>query len=265
MPYALDLSSSRAKLNHAKRHIDRLRSEIPKQSSAKGEGLRLRRQFEPAEGAVVFCLDEVIEIKDDWPFLFGNAINNLRSALDYLAWQLAIRYHKGKEPPETLWPSIQFPITATQSMWDNSRSIKNMIGVHRAKVKKFQPFKLAKADRSKGAVHWLALLREFSNADKHREVQFVYCVPAVLNRLSQPIYVDCVPTAVSPFRWGLPDARNLGDEVFRFLARPTGPNPDLHFDANVSAFVAVEQKLDVVDTLDTLAQRVERVIRSFED
>jgi len=139
-----------------------------------------------------------------------------------------------------------------------------MISAHRAKVKKFQPFKKNAALRAQGVFHPLEALARYSDSDKHRKMQYMYCVPGVLNNLSPAQFVNCVPVnRIFQYRWNLTPARKPGDEVFSFPVVPTGPNPDVHFKANMTAFVALEGERDIIDTLDTIAEGVAQVLRAF--
>src|ERR1700733_2567887 len=79
-----------AKLDHAITHINLLRTEIEKASAPYHDLISLRRKYEADQGAVVYHIDRVIQIGDDRPLIFGDAIHDLRGALDHLMWQLAI-------------------------------------------------------------------------------------------------------------------------------------------------------------------------------
>jgi hypothetical protein len=62
-----------AKLDHAVTHIDMLRAEIEKAGAPHPYLIPLRRQYEADLGAVVYRIDRVIQIRDDWPVIFGDA------------------------------------------------------------------------------------------------------------------------------------------------------------------------------------------------
>jgi len=49
---------------------------------------------------VVYRIDRVMQIRDHWPLIVGDAVHDLRSALDHLMWQLAIVY-LGRQPKKT--------------------------------------------------------------------------------------------------------------------------------------------------------------------
>ncbi|MGH7861577.1 MAG: hypothetical protein ACREOS_04985, partial [Candidatus Dormibacteraceae bacterium] len=95
MGYVIDLSSSWAKVERAKVHIDQLRTEVGPQP----HNIPLRHEFDSEDRAIVWRVKSVKEAID-WPLLIGDAVHNLRGALDHLAWQLAIKSLGGVEPTD---------------------------------------------------------------------------------------------------------------------------------------------------------------------
>src|SRR5258708_3115833 len=97
-----------AKLAHAIEHINTLRAEIEEAGTPDPTSIPLRRAYEAADGAVVYRIERVIKVSERWPLIVGDAIHDLRSALDHLMWQLAI-VHLGRVPTAKEAPNIQFP------------------------------------------------------------------------------------------------------------------------------------------------------------
>jgi hypothetical protein len=89
--------------------------------------------------------------------LIGETIYNLRAALDYLVYELAI-LDSGKIQKRT-----QFPIEDRKEGWDghvvNGGHLKGLSAGHQAAIKRLQPFCQCK---------WPGLLRDISDPDKHR-------------------------------------------------------------------------------------------------
>lgn len=87
----------------------------------------------------------------------GEVIYNLRAALDYLIYELALR-NSGQVQDRT-----QFPIESTASGFDGRRktNLKGISDPHIAAIEMLQPYK---------GCNWTALLRDLSNPDKHRRL-----------------------------------------------------------------------------------------------
>ena len=76
MARSVDLSGCWTKLDHAKQHIHALRHEIERASGAPDPNsipIPLSRQYEPTEGGVIYSIDRVIQLGDDWPLIVGDA------------------------------------------------------------------------------------------------------------------------------------------------------------------------------------------------
>jgi len=89
--------------------------------------------------------------------LVGEAVYNLRAALDYLVFELAI-LDSGHVATRS-----QFPILRTQKDWNRYAAslLSGVNGDHRAAIKDLQPF---------NGVEWTAQLRDLSNPDKHQRL-----------------------------------------------------------------------------------------------
>ena len=89
--------------------------------------------------------------------IVGDAVNNLRSALDYLVYELA-RHNEGKEVRNT-----QFVIArSTREFEDQKKTrLKSLTERQVENIRNVQPFQ---------GVTWTELLRDISNPDKHRHL-----------------------------------------------------------------------------------------------
>jgi hypothetical protein len=106
--------------------------------------------------------------------MYGDAIQNLRSSLDYLVGDLARKNSGG-----TLRPAIarrlQFPITTTQSNFDRAIADRRLQCVPPdaiALIQGVQPH----GDRNERARHHLWALHQLSNMDKHRHIAIITSV-----------------------------------------------------------------------------------------
>lgn len=131
--------------------------------------IEISRVFERQANGVLFGLDpnpphKVINVNLSSENFFGMRIGilvgeicyNLRSALDYLIFELA-KLDSGSEQSNT-----QFPITDAKENFDKrvTTDLKGINASHIAAIEKLQPYK---------GCNWTGRLRDFSNEDKHRQ------------------------------------------------------------------------------------------------
>jgi hypothetical protein len=275
MTVAPDLGGPRAKLGRAKEHVETLRAKIGLAGYPDPRVIPLRRKFEREFGAVVYRIDRVIQVGDDWGLIVGDAIHNMRSALDHLAWALAVRHYNGVEPTDDkIIRDIQFPVFSDGKHWPAHRYLKHMDRADVDVLEQFQPFKLSSVARfvmrmqRPGVIpHALEALVAMSNSDKHRVIQVLYILAAA-GHLTVSKFTDCRPASHADDSYGATATApgqppRVGDEVFRVPVVPTGPNPDVDLGAYVSAYVAVGEHWDVLEALDAFAATVESVLDAF--
>ena len=99
-----------------------------------------------------------------WSVLIGECLHNLRSALDYMIWDLVI-LETGKHPVVT---KSQFPIFLHEAGYNERAKgfLKGVGNKPRAVIKALQPFSTGENERSP-----LWQLHELSNWDKHRSLR----------------------------------------------------------------------------------------------
>lgn len=89
--------------------------------------------------------------------LVGEAIYNLRAALDYLTYELAVL------DSGAVQNGTQFPICDGKDDFDRRRTtwLKGISGAHVTQIERLQPYPTP---------NWTAILRDISNPDKHRQL-----------------------------------------------------------------------------------------------
>lgn len=109
--------------------------------------------------------------------ILGDFLHNLRGVLDHVIWQLVLL--NGNEPTR----ANAFPICDTQEDFDKlaKRNLRGLTDDQRALVQEYQPYRLGDEARR----HFLAVLRDLSNTDKH---QFVHPTD-VVSEGSEPVPV----------------------------------------------------------------------------
>lgn len=100
--------------------------------------------------------------------IVGDFLHNLRCVLDHLVWQLVKL--NGQKPGEY----NQFPICDTRKNYKEKagRYLRGLATEHSLLIEEFQPYHRG----SDAASHYLAVLRDLSNIDKHRFVHPVVIV-----------------------------------------------------------------------------------------
>jgi len=269
MPRRVDLLGCQAKLDHAKQHIDMLRQQIEEAGAPDATLIPLSRTYDPAAGAVIYRITRVICIPDHWPMLVGDAVHDLRCALDHLMWQLAV-VHLGRQPTARQARDIQFPEVRKLADFNGNRFLTHIRPSDIERLKPFQPYRRLK----KGELHPLPKLIRLSNTDKHRKPHMPVVIPqnAKFTNRSDALR-DCVPYPTAPGPGGRPAAiihhvapsRNphAGDEILRIFVRPTGPNPDVELDATLHGYVGIGRLGPAIPMLDAMAQYVGSVLNAF--
>jgi len=145
-------------------------------------------------------------VNPQWAIRLGEAIFNLRAALDYLIYSLA--YLDSTEPQNF----TQFPICSTPEAFDQAANqnlkpndprclLRGVSSPHIAAIKALQP------NNNRGLdPHWLAQLKGLSNPDKHRHLTIVQSKPfevrAWIISATPPSGMDMQYTATREIRFG---------------------------------------------------------------
>jgi len=273
MAYTLDLSGPWAKLERAKKHIDDLRRQIA-QAFPNGELFPLRQEFNREQGVFIVSIERVKKLPQEWGLIVGDAVHNLRCALDHLAWQLALRHFDGVEPPDRgIIKQIQFPVVVDKKDWVTHINRKHMVVTDADKLEEFQPFNLSPDRRAKGhrnALEDIAGFGGVDNVDKHRTIHLTYTLVERVAWMDNWNYRDCTPLddgtgpGAGHIKFMLSDnPPKPGDEVYRVTVVPDGPNPQMDFKSSLTGYIAIREGWNVIDALDAFAGEVERVLRKF--
>lgn len=157
------LDGVRLKLSRAMEHLLRLDDEIDEYRAR--EPFKVLREVDPGDARLRFGFFLTELPPAHLSVVIGDIVNNLRSSLDHLAWQLVIA---NGGTPQTSPPTTQFPLHRSRTTSSGKlRKIEIAGGVAPkalAAVESLQPYHRVQ-DPGK---HPLALLAELSNIDKHR-------------------------------------------------------------------------------------------------
>jgi hypothetical protein len=158
MPLNLDLSGSVAKVARANEHLETLRVEL-EEINRKRNPYALRLQGNSEGGySLILCGNEFLEPR--LGIILGDAVHNLRSALDYIIVALIA---KSGAPLTT---QHEFPIFADQGDYI-AKAPRKLDGITfgRDEIASVQPFNQETPRHDP-----LFVVHHFSNADKHRVI-----------------------------------------------------------------------------------------------
>ena len=117
-------------------------------------------------------------------------------------------------------------------------------------------------------------LIRLSNMDKHRKLHLMVVLPRqALFTNRADAFRDCFPDPTTPGPSGQPTAivyhtpprrsPKPGDEVLRVLVRPTGPTPDVDFDAQIFGDIGIGRLGPAIPMLRAMTDYVGEVLKAF--
>lgn len=192
------------------------------------------------------------EIPSKIPLVAGELLQGLRSALDYIAWQLALA--QSESPP----PTTAFPIFARKKLYLRDR-LRFIDGIHPAVHPVFEAVQPYHAG-DKATEQPLWVLHRLANDDKHKIPHVVGSLPSGIE-IERPEGVDLgVTISVGPFE--------DGDEVGSY-GIIGGADPETQLNVRGTFAIAFgkdtpAQGRHLTDEIDRIGREVDAVIRRFE-
>lgn len=243
------------KVHRAQAHFDVLDAEVRSFLRTKPYFVSMKR--EPEINGVVVCAEALQKPPATWSVVIGDCVHNLRTALDYLVWQLV------KANDGTLTYREEFPVfTNSRDYAQNTSSkIGGVSDLAAERIESLQPYS--------GRNDWrqdLVTLHDLDRFDKHRALQVTGFVlsgfrmaTATSNGNATPEYL--VPSG--PFEDGQP--------IGRVAFTPIGPDAKLEVRPEASFDIAFDEPdsaatgLLVVPALIACTNAARRVLRAFAD
>lgn len=219
-------------------------------------------EYQPKRHGFTVIVTDIDPMPPTWGLLIGDIANNLRSALDQVAWAIVTR---GYTPPDTLSEKAQrriyFPICQDRKDFNGSLPTK-LPGATRAdiaRVRRYQPYKHARGLR---AWYWVALLAKINTGDKHRTTQPTWALP-----IHTAIEVTHTRDCVVPSRdnSGKRKALKVDTELVFVRARKTGPNPHIEVIPHLAAEPAIEEHLLIREWLRITIFWAQRLLYEFSE
>jgi len=255
------------KIERAKTHVHNLDALIGK--FGQQNPYRLVGNLDPNTGDSIFRFAKVAPLPSDIPLIVGDAIHNLRSALDHIAWALFERY---KTDPKVKRREVFFPVWQSKQVCEAelARKVK-MFGQKAVDA-------IAKAHPYKGGNQTLWYLHELNLADKHRLIVAIVAqagmdiTPFVEDGFARLAKMSGLPTTsvpqfkrrlVIPAGVGMVAAKE-GDVAFTV---PAGKVIDLN--RKIPMVIAFDEpeitgRQSVMLVLDSMVNAVEGIAKQFE-
>jgi len=209
------------------------------------------------------------KVGENWGLMVGDAVHNLRCALDHLWWQLAID-HLGRQPTDEEAREIQFPILTylASEKFRGHRFLKHVCTEAADIAERLQRY-----DAGEGQIALLTVLAELSNHDKHREIRpafFVHTNTALPINPIDEVMIDCeIPSEVidgervfaSQMLWSERPA--VGEVVAGLQVKPTGPSPDINIEPEITGDIALGEGEYTFGILDDLGKFIWATLNLF--
>ena len=243
-----------AKLKRAREHMQTVKRMVD--AFIKTNPYAVGRDLEDEGAKHLYRFTRYTEVPPKIGLRVGDAVHNLRSSLDHLAFALA---NKGAEAQGITMSlkdetGVQFPIVSTPDKFKDQIDRGRLKYVDAGAVNEIcllQPFRLG----ANYAHDRLFLISELDNADKHRKLAASACV-VYLDTDMVPHNVPMPKIPFPPSQWG------LGAVVVAFVFPTPQPEMDMHFDPPFS--VALEDawppKRPIHDVLRGYIEYVEKYI-----
>lgn len=263
----LSLEGVRGKLDRADEHLETLQSKL--KALVESDAYKARGQFENerTEYVIRVKLGDPVQLRRDLlriGLIFGDGIQNLRTALDHLLCQLVIA--SGREPTK----QNQFPIFTRDPTLDLTGRELRKWKRWTARVKspyigwlKFvQPYQADKTPERNPERNPLAHLADFSNADKHRIVlPAVFAVTEDVREALKLTSYDMDTLGKARIIVGRP--LEDGAEILRLPVRVTSPNPHMEMAGHVPLDVAFGEQLVTTTGVGEIRDTVRMTVEAF--
>ncbi len=251
------------KLDRAETHIDALEYSIKRWLQS--DAYTLVKKFEPETRDQVVRAKITQPFDEGWPLLIGDAVHNLRSALDHIAYRLAYDGYQAQNPGGTIPAGQQrrilFPVVAVSN--DDRLSVEDFYaqGIKgqlryvasgpAARIEALQPYKRSPANPCADPL-WI--VNDLDIIDKHRKLHTAAIGPP-LRSLQTTLGTD-----IKQLRVNVGPVENDA-EVLRWNARsPSGKAVKIQ--AQLSRHIALAEgppaakQTDVIDLLRTCLRYV---------
>lgn len=261
------LDGSIEKLRRAKEHVEELKREIAGRTDEVRATLKFETRINADQTEATHEAIEVPEVPIRLSVITGDVIQNFRSALDYLVYEL-VALDNGE-----YWEDTQFPLVSEHHLLGSNHRFKGTLErlkpEHRAFIESVQPYE--SVGRTPRDIRFnlvenrpLAVLRDISDEDKHRAVLSRYYVPRPVGEV-RVVGTGCL--IVDYIVMGYP--LQPGAKVVQARIAVTKPPPSVkvHYDFVPVVYLAGKTSSSqgaIDEALDRIGARVTSIVRKFE-
>jgi len=246
---APNLFGCRAKIGWAQHHLDTLKAHV--EAFLEGHRYVVIAESDAERGCYVARLKNPPPIPaTEWALMIGDCVHNARTALDFLAWELA-----GADPDDR---ETYFPICLTRESYRSTgeRRVATLPEQARTLIEQMQPYHAADP-----AKHDLWALQQLDIADKHK----LLTVTAVVAEAGQLSFRIPGGIDASRFRWAaFPDVALEHDAILGEL-HVGSPLPEMTVELELAPGVAFGEahgwgrRVFVISSLQTIVDDVEAI------
>jgi hypothetical protein len=243
------LDGVRLKCERARHHLGTLQGEF---DTFTRDAYLFRRDVEREGREHVYRVESLKETLPEWGPIIGDCLQTAASALDHLAFQLAI-LHTGTLTSD-LARDTHFPIYGTsRDFRDNLPKLRAIGPDQVAPLEQLQPYHAING----ADYHWLMILKRLSNVDKHRTLH------TTGHRFGGAAHYQPESLVTEEFPTG---RLEVGAILARFIFDP--PDPEMNVDPSFVIHVAFKDTplADGVDTwamLNTICTQIEEIVEKF--
>jgi hypothetical protein len=190
--------------------------------------------------------------------ILGDAIQNLRAALDHAIWQVVLACG-GKPDNGNQFPIFTYVPKAPRDIAKWERNVKGITGPDLALIEGVQPHK-----RPDPSTRPLAVLADLSNTDKHRLILAIV-LTVVLAPEQMPRFVPHSLKVLGQMRVTYDRRLEPGAEIFRVPVRVTGSDPHMEVHGSFPVGVAFGEAEYAGAGMNELRRYVRQLVKAFQD
>jgi hypothetical protein len=215
----LDPKSVYGKLSSAEEHFKLVDAEISAWMKGCTYSFAFRHNADFTRHAVVLSRTDPEPDLLRWTLIIGDCINNLRSSLDHLIY--AVAKHEMRNDPTCDIEKLAFIIVDKPELFMNKDNRKRLEGLSQEvidAVRSCQPF----IRRHPVLPPALAILRNFSNDDKHRLLRTANSAPTILD-------LEFTSPRLREDKRIIPVSEPIGNNAEICVVESPQPDPELGF------------------------------------
>lgn len=228
------LTSARDKLSRADHHLGQLWDELKVYANSNPASLRSENNLDGRDQPLwcEYYVETLTDPPAGWSLIIGDAVQNMRAALDHAAWTLMVR-GKGEEFATKHRTSVYFPTTRTPEAFA-SHFVPTHLPDLKSVLEELQPYRREPAHPERDGL-WV--LNQLSIADKHRTLHVVVLLGKEARVVTEPALAGGHPVFVEkgPLRPGAT------------VVRCTGLRPLIGPGVKVTFNLAIEISIQSVD------------------